>query len=172
MPLRSATTLPLPLWHYLVGAGAAVALTFVIAALVLGGGGSRPAHLRLPLPPRLADGFSRTLGGLAVGALLLLLGAGFFGAQGDWDSNLLPVSIWVIWWVGVTFVSALIGGIWPLIDPWRAIAKKARAPFRRDRPRCDGRGARAPGLQSSCSSPSRGASSPGRRMLCRTSWRR
>ncbi|EUB99503.1 hypothetical protein PMI07_005784 [Rhizobium sp. CF080] len=124
--------LPLPLWHYIAGAGAAVALSFLAAALVLGGRAKPSAHLRLPLPPSLVNVVRHGLGGVAIALFLLLLVAGFFGAQDDWDSNLLPVSVWVIWWVGITFVSALIGNVWPLIDPWRAVARmfpRHRAPL-------------------------------------------
>ena len=35
--------LPLPLWHYLIGAGATVVLSFVVAALFLGRGETRIA---------------------------------------------------------------------------------------------------------------------------------
>ncbi|MEZ2127594.1 MULTISPECIES: hypothetical protein [unclassified Sinorhizobium] len=124
--------LPLPLWHYIVGAGAAVLLSFLVTAVVVGGGDGLRANRRLPLPRWLVNGVRRVLGGLALAVFLLLLLAGFFGAQEDWDSNLLPVSVWVVWWVGVTYVSALVGGVWPLIDPWRAAARifpRPRAPL-------------------------------------------
>ena len=75
------------------------------------------------MPQQTAVLVERSLRLLTVGAFVLLLMAGFFGDQGDWDSNLLPVTVWVIWWVGVTFISALLGGVWPLIDPWRAVGR-------------------------------------------------
>lgn len=115
--------LPLPLRHYIVGAGAAVVLSFLVTAVVLGGGDGLLANRKLPLPQWLVNGVRRVLGGLAIAVFFLLLVAGFFGAQEDWNSNLLPVSVWIVWWVGVTYVSALVGGVWPLIDPWRAVAR-------------------------------------------------
>jgi hypothetical protein len=115
--------LPLPLWHYLGGAGTTVALSFVVAAFFLRSGESRIPTLRLALPVRAASIVEYPLRLFALGAFLLLLVAGLIGDQGDWDSNLLPVTVWVIWWVGVTFISALIGGVWPLIDPWRAVGR-------------------------------------------------
>lgn len=128
--------LPLPLWYYVVGAGAAVALSFVVA--IIAGSESKPARfLAIPLPQRIVDGTQRALGTFAIASFILLLAAGLFGSRQDWDSNLLPVSVWVIWWVGLTFFSALFGGVWPLIDPWRAVAHSL--PFgqaRFDWPRC------------------------------------
>ena len=122
--------LPLPLWHYLLGAGATIVLSFVVVALFLGRGERAPPTVRLALPARAARLAESALNWLAICALALLLAAGFGGEQGDWSSNLLPVTVWVIWWVGVTFVSALIGGVWPSIDPWLAVAKSfpARGP--------------------------------------------
>lgn len=116
--------LPLPLWHYLVGAGAVVALSFVLVALFARAGGTDgPRTLAVPLPRPLADGAAALLRTAGVAALALLVAAGFAGAQGDWDSNLLPVSVWVLWWVGLTFVSALAGDVWPLLDPWRTVGR-------------------------------------------------
>ncbi|MET0528394.1 MAG: hypothetical protein ABW003_08610 [Microvirga sp.] len=113
--------LPLPLWHYLVGAGATVGLSFVVSATFLRGGEARVPRLRFTLPKRAMTLAERVLRLFGIAAFFLLLAAGFFGEQGDWDSNLLPVTVWVVWWVGITFVSALLGDVWPLVDPWRAV---------------------------------------------------
>lgn len=123
--------LPLPLWHYLTGAGAAVALSFVVAALFLRREPKSPMVLRIALPAmavRLAGAALPTFGLFAFLALLL---AGFFGEQGDWDSNPLPVTVWVLWWVGLAFVSAFLGNVWPQLDPWRTIGRRLpeRPPF-------------------------------------------
>jgi hypothetical protein len=115
--------LPLPLWHYLIGAGAAITLSFAVAALFLRGDEGQVPTLRFALPAQATTLVERLSRVLALSVFFLLLTAGFVGDQGDWDSNLLPVTVWVIWWVGVTFISALIGGIWPLIDPWRAAGR-------------------------------------------------
>lgn len=113
--------LPLPLWHYIVGAGATVAISVLVAGL-FARRNPRPARsIWMRISNRQAQWIevgSRLLG---LASFTLLLGVGFLGEQGDWDSNLLPVGVWVLWWVGLAFVAALIADMWPLLDPWRSI---------------------------------------------------
>ena len=122
--------LPLPLWHYLVGAGAAVAVSFVVVARAT----TRVQHLPSPsiaIPTAFAAAIAGILRLCGLCAFAILLAAGIFGEQGDWDSNLLPVAVWVLWWVGLTFVCALVGDVWALVDPWRGgarLAARATAP--------------------------------------------
>ena len=113
--------LPLPLWHYIAGAGATVALS-VFAAALFARLNPRPApSLRIRVSHGLARWLEAALRLLGLACLALLLAAGFLGDQGDWDSNLLPVGVWVLWWVGLAFLAALVADLWPLLDPWRSI---------------------------------------------------
>jgi hypothetical protein len=117
--------LPLPLELYLVGAGTAVAFSFVVMVLsydrpIKGG----PPAIELAHVPLLrwlghptVTGFFRFL---AVGLLALVLAAGFFGNQ-DPAKNFAPTFIWIIWWVGLVYVAALIGNVWPVMNPWSGI---------------------------------------------------
>jgi len=118
--------LPLPLWHYLVGAGAAVALSFAAVATA---GRFRPRRTRLAIL-RLGYPSARVLAhglrAIGIGAFILLLAAGVLGARGDWDSNLLPVAVWIWWWVGLSFLCLVAGDLWRLLDPWRTLAHVAR----------------------------------------------
>ncbi|MGB8669773.1 MAG: hypothetical protein WCD29_08375, partial [Pseudolabrys sp.] len=50
-------------------------------------------------------------------ALTLLVAAGLFGNPATFK-NITPVTVWVIWWVGFGFLTAFVGNIWPLINPW------------------------------------------------------
>ena len=132
--------LPVPLEYYVVGAGLAVALSFIVVGLfVRGGSGSsdyprynllkhRPtrAILTSPLiivPIKLASVF----------LLGLLIFAGFFG-DSDPRDNLAPTFIWVIWWVGMGFFVALIGNLWGLVNPWAALYEGAEWLYRRFSP--------------------------------------
>lgn len=122
--------LPLPLWHYLAGAAASVALSFVVVALARQP--LRPGAVTLAVNggAALARALATGLGVLGAAALALLLAAGLLGPIGDWDANLLPVTVWVLWWVGLAFACALVGGLWRALDPWQALARlgAARSP--------------------------------------------
>lgn len=113
--------LPLPLGYYLGGAGAAVLLTFVLAAVVMRA--PRPTRREWSIPFPAALWLARLARLVAVALFTLALAAGLFGPQSDWDSNLLPVLVWIIWWVGLAFVCALAGDMWRVLDPWDAVAR-------------------------------------------------
>ncbi len=115
--------LPLPLDLYLAGAGGAVALSFVIMALVfrappLDGGWPGIDLLRFrPMRVVLHPAVIAVLQAVSVGLFLLVLASGFFGTQ-DPLKNFAPTFVWIIWWVGLAYVVALAGNLWPTINPW------------------------------------------------------
>jgi hypothetical protein len=118
--------LPLPLELYLAGAGAAVALSFVIMALVFRARLEHTDPLRFdllcfaPIRALLHPAVSGALQVISVGLFLLVLGTGFFGVQETLE-NIGPTLIWIIWWVGLAYVVALAGNIWPAINPWSIV---------------------------------------------------
>jgi hypothetical protein len=125
--------LPAPLAHFIVGAAATVALSFVVTALVArgrAGAGRSPGRILLvgPLAPLLW--WAGRLLGLALLALVI-----FAGIAGDPHPmrNIVPTLVWVAWWVGLSLVAALIGNVWPALDPWRALFDGADALGRRVR---------------------------------------
>jgi len=126
--------LPLPLSLYLIGAGAAVALSFVIFGLFM----RRPPVV----DERIGAGrrFVPTSGPLAKAAVLalklvtlvlfaLIVAAGIWGDQNPYR-NIAPTLIWVVWWVGFAYVSALLGNLWALINPWRTLFEAAEGAYR------------------------------------------
>ena len=126
--------LPLPLWLWLTGAGAVVALSFLLAALFLGRRRSKPETRRFELTrvPLLRLLASRPLLALlrlsSVLLFLVILIAGLAGPQTA-TKNLAPVLVWVVWWVGMAYVVALIGNLWALVNPWRILFAWAEAGF-------------------------------------------
>ena len=50
-----------------------------------------------------------------------LIAAGLLGTQEDPLANILPAFVWIAWWVGLGFVCALAGNIWPALNPWAAV---------------------------------------------------
>lgn len=105
--------LPIPLQLYLTGAGLIVALSFVMlgALLRLAPRADGPRVDAGPLPVVLP--LARVLG---VAIYVLLVVAGLFGTQSPLK-NIVPVFVWALWWVGMTYVSAFIGSVWPLVNP-------------------------------------------------------
>ena len=117
--------LPLPLWHYLAGAGAAVAVSFVVMTRLPAHGLLERSMLIAVVPRSVVRPLAALARGTGAAALVLLVAVGLLAEQGDWDSNLLPVAVWVLWWVGLTLVTMLLGPVWRLVDPWQAIAAHA-----------------------------------------------
>ena len=114
--------LPVPLWMNLTGGGAVVVLSFITAAWFLKpqtqGSTSRPDLLN--------TWWLRALGSepalLAIkiaSVLLFVIGllAGLIG-QPDYSRNAAPTIFWVLGWVGIAFVSVLLGNVWLLLNPW------------------------------------------------------
>lgn len=118
--------LPVPLWLWITGAAAAVALSFVVTglfAVATSGPGRYPTVnlLRWRLGRGLLDPrLRRAARALAVALLLLVVAAGAFGNQNP-ARNLAPTAVWVIWWVGVAYVSALVGDVWAIVNPWATL---------------------------------------------------
>ena len=114
--------LPLPLGYFLAASGAVVVMTFVILALFWRA--QRQAHrsTRRYDPARDGPRFGRgRLADAALSSLLtLLIAAGLFGNPATFK-NITPVAVWVIWWVGFGFLTAFVGNIWPLINPWSSV---------------------------------------------------
>jgi hypothetical protein len=92
-----------------------------------------------------------------VGAFLLVvvLVSGFFGTQ-QAENNFAPVFIYITFWVGTAFASALFGDVFRAFNPWRAWGRAAgwivtrarggRPPGRRPYPKKLGRWPAAVGL--------------------------
>ena len=131
--------LPVPLSLYLIGAGATVALSFVVATVFVRGGTGAPDRFRFNL---LHDRGFRMITApgvrwaikLASAALfIVIIAAGLIGDQDPYQ-NLAPTMVWIIWWVGMAYVSALFGNLWALVNPWSAVFEAAEWVYARLRP--------------------------------------
>jgi hypothetical protein len=131
--------IPIPLWLYLYGAAAAVVLAFVPLALFSRKERDADAPYRYPrfdlfrirflrrfLTSRLLAGGLRLL---SVTLFFLVVIAGLVGLQSGF--NIVPTFVWVTWWVGLSFFTALVGNVWPLVNPWRIIFDRAEGLARR-----------------------------------------
>lgn len=125
--LGQSQNLPLPTWLYLF-AGATVVLVsfFQIGMLV----DERHALDQYPRINLLRIGFLRTvltsrpflfgLRLLSVTLFLLVILSALLGRQGP-GYNFAPSFVWIIWWVGFVYLTAFIGNLWPLVNPWKVL---------------------------------------------------
>ena len=66
-------------------------------------------------------------------ASVVLLGLIVAGLAGSRDplANPLPLTVWTLLWVGLTFAHAVLGDVWPLVNPWTTLARMVRRAVRR-----------------------------------------
>ncbi len=125
--------LPVPLSLVVGAACAAVALSFLAAALFarpVAAGSTQPWGREIAVP-RGVLWATRTAAGLL---FVLTVAAALLGSS-DPLMNLAPTLVWIVWWVGGAFVAALLCNLWPALDPWRsafealdALARRAGRP--------------------------------------------
>ena len=128
--------LPLPLWLWVGGAAAAVGLSFVVIGLLIKGNPGRADYprlnlLRWRLGRLLADRRVRLAAQVASVALLLVVVTASFTGDQSPTRNIAPTAIWVMWWVGFAYLSALVGDLWAVVNPWGAIFAWIEALVRR-----------------------------------------
>src|SRR5262245_3693170 len=97
----------LPTGYYLLGGALAVAASFVIllalpADLLRRWSDARWVVGRLRAPDETVISL------IALGVLVLLILAGYLGSRDPLD-NPLPLTVWTIWWIGLTIAHALFG---------------------------------------------------------------
>jgi hypothetical protein len=104
--------------------GAAAAAVLVVSFTALAALWSEPRLERVPERrlfrlPGVADA---VLGALGVALLAVAAYAGLAGSEAARD-NLAPWLVYVAFWVGVPFASLIVGDVWRLLSPWRAIGR-------------------------------------------------
>jgi hypothetical protein len=122
--LAGRADLPIPAAMF----GVAAALVLVVSFVTLAAGWTRPrledARERPGLPlPRVVDALLGLLGLLAFAACVY---AGLAGTDIE-TGNLAPTLVYVAFWVGVPVLSLLVGDVFRLLSPWRAVGRAAGA---------------------------------------------
>jgi hypothetical protein len=112
--------LPIPKTWFFVASAAVLVVSF----LALAAGWSQPVLKRLPQRRlfRLPLAAEALLGALGVFLFFLTVYAGLAGTDTQ-SQNLAPTAVYVGFWVGIPFLSLLIGDIWDLLSPWRALGR-------------------------------------------------
>jgi hypothetical protein len=135
--LVQRANLPLPEWLFAWAAGVVLVLSFVALAILW----PQPRLERdrwRPLPGPLgwllgSRVLEIALGAIGVGLLAIVLVAGFAGSQNAL-SNFAPTFVFITFWVGLAFASALCGDLFRAVNPWRAMGRAAGWIARRARP--------------------------------------
>ncbi|HXX85304.1 MAG TPA: hypothetical protein VEN29_15135 [Casimicrobiaceae bacterium] len=127
--------LPLPLSLYLFGTAAAIVFSFVVVGLFV----RHPPRKRdYPHINLRAGRFGRLITHPVLALALKLtsfvlfivtLIAGLWGNQNPYQ-NIAPTLVWIIGWVGLAYVSAFIGNVWVLVNPWRTVFDGVAAIYR------------------------------------------
>jgi len=117
-------TLPVPFWLYGWASAAALLLSFLMLAWFF----SQPSsqHQQAQIQKRSYREFPRglqpLLQGLALMALLTCIAAGFLGTQ-DAYRNISMTLFWIVFVLGLTYITALAGNAYALVNPWRALTR-------------------------------------------------
>jgi hypothetical protein len=114
--------LPVPFWMYAYGASATLAVSFAIVAYFAGvpidsdrlAGTRAGAGLRIPGAPIAA------LRTLSVALLALCVATGLFGTKNVY-ANFNMTFFWLVFALGLLYVTALIGDVYALLNPWRVL---------------------------------------------------
>jgi hypothetical protein len=118
--------LPIPFNLYASGAGIALLASFVIVAYVLNAQTAQPglastSTLSIGLhSARVPGALLWGLRAFSVLCLLLAVAAGFFGSKNPFD-NFGMTFFWITSALGLTYLTPILGNVYSLISPWRAI---------------------------------------------------
>jgi hypothetical protein len=115
--------LPIPFWMYAFGASASLVLSFVIVGYFVTAQGAARNFRTVDLAVANAgarDVALRALRALSVFVLLLTIVAGVFGPANPY-ANFSVTFFWIIFALGFTYLTALIGDVYALVNPLRVI---------------------------------------------------
>jgi hypothetical protein len=122
--LAQRENLPIPQWLFGWAAALVLVVSFFGLAVLWPRPRLEPAPWR-PLPGGRVLGSAAwdvVLGVVGVGLLAAVLGAGYV-AGGTALDNLAPTFILITFWVGLVFASVLLGDVFALLSPWRALGR-------------------------------------------------
>jgi hypothetical protein len=127
---------PIPVEAFFWVAGAVVVVSFL--GLALGWSTARLTDTRWwPAAPRLNRAVLHPVTiavgrGVVLFCFLFVLVAAAFGST-RLGSNIAPLILFVVWWVGLVPVSVVFGNVWRELNPWGTLARLARIPATRER---------------------------------------
>ncbi len=126
--LVQRANLPLPEWLFGWAAATVLVVSFVALAVLwpaakLEGDRWRPLPGALGRVPA-SRGVEIVCGALGVALLVLVVAAGYAGPDTA-SANFAPTFVFITFWVGMAFASALFGDVFRAVNPWRALGRLA-----------------------------------------------
>ena len=121
-------TLPIPVWLYLYGGGAAILVSFVLIGFFVGQDykKSSPSTFnisKLPFISLLTSNNTKFfLKVLSLLIFVLTIAAGYIGNHTATD-NFSTLFVWIVFWLGFTYLTALFGNLWSIFNPWKIIVE-------------------------------------------------
>lgn len=120
--------LPVPMIWVITAACCVVLLSFLITPFIqhtsVNVTSKRLIYFQLDDPSSVMSGqntwWSNTLKAFSISLLILTWSAAMWGSA-DPLMNFSPTFIWIIWWLGTSFVCMMFGNVWHHIDPWLAV---------------------------------------------------
>jgi hypothetical protein len=118
--LAGRTDLPVPGWIFAWAAGVVLVVSFVALSVLW----QRPRLEDVRPRPllRIPRAVEPLAGALGVAAFVGLVHAGLAGSQ-EPLANILPTFVFVVFWVAVPVLSAVVGDVFAPLNPWRATAR-------------------------------------------------
>lgn len=116
--------LPLPVWLFAYGAGAALVISFALLRLLWHRPRLDAAAAGTPAPSWTSAGVGALAAlGRVVGlaSFALVVAAGAFGNDAPTE-NIAPVALYVVFWVGLQCAAPVVGDVWRALSPWDTIA--------------------------------------------------
>lgn len=107
----------LPTGYYIAGGALAVAVSFLVLALLPPAALDNFWRRHLPIFAFGDDAARTTVGLISFAGFAILVAAGHFGSR-DPLSNPLPLVIWTLLWVGLALLQGLLGDLWSWLNPW------------------------------------------------------
>jgi hypothetical protein len=112
--------LPIPFWMYAFAASATLVLSFLMIGFFIGGNASKPVsqgrEIEAVVPPVTWTIFRS----LSVFLLALTILTGIFGTERPMN-NFSMTFFWVGFVLGFAYLTAIVGNVYDLINPWRVL---------------------------------------------------
>lgn len=120
--------LPVPFWMYSFGGGAAVIVSFLIIGYFMNKKNKQVFYPTVDLSKSILTKFLfrklfiNSLRVISVFLFLLTIATGLFGEDNPY-SNFSMTFFWIIFVLGLTYLSAFVGNIYAVMNPWKTLVE-------------------------------------------------